>query len=293
MEYLRGRAANMDSEAAQNPSAPAQLPAQPPTGEPAPTPIPTPKMLNPPPYILPGAAVPNQAGTFQIPPNLAVPNQAPPYPGAPKQAAPNQAAPIQAPPFQAAPASSAAAQMVPKEVVAPEQAVGTPNAPADLGVGLALAPANTIQVGLLCVLRNPLWDHDILVAQLIMHITFDAAPQHPAEQGFHHLLQNTVPRFCCRDAGLGCRGLKALCTWVHVKSLHRTGPATFPCFKWPGRCHCEVECSIVISSAVFADVLAFVLQQEPLAPSAPAASVPLADGVPMPTSTAALIHTSA
>ncbi|BDA44550.1 hypothetical protein COCOBI_06-0260 [Coccomyxa sp. Obi] len=129
VNYLLGRVADMTSEAAQNSSAPAQPPAQPPAGEPAPTPIPTPKMLNPPPYILPGAA-PNQAVPFQAPPNPAVPNQA---------------VPIQAVPNQAAPASSAAAQMGPKQVVA---ATGIPNAPTGLGVGLARpTPASTIQQG--------------------------------------------------------------------------------------------------------------------------------------------------
>ncbi len=145
VDYLMGKVADM---IAQNSLAPAQLPPQLPAGEPAPMPIPTPKMLNPPPYILPGSA-PNQAAPIKGPPNQAVPNQA----------VPNQAAPFLAVPNQALPASSAAAQMAPKQAVAPEQAFGIPNAPAGLGVDVPRpAPASTIQVGLQCVMRHPLWD---------------------------------------------------------------------------------------------------------------------------------------
>lgn len=155
VNYLLGRVAGMIAEAAaQNSSAPAQPPAQPPAGEPAPTPIPTPKMLNPPPYILPGAAS-NQAVPHKAPPSLAAPNQAMPFQAPPQQAVPNQAAFIQAVPNQAGAASAAAAQMAPKLVVAREQAAGIPNAPAGLGAGLARPPpASTIQVGSPCAMRH-------------------------------------------------------------------------------------------------------------------------------------------
>lgn len=77
MSYLLGKVDELKTaQSAAGPAAAQQQPA-----EPAPAPIPTPKMLQPPPYSLPGAA-PNQA--CQGPPQT----QAAPPPAQPSASAP-------------------------------------------------------------------------------------------------------------------------------------------------------------------------------------------------------------